>query len=423
MLASGDVPDAIRPPWSWEMNKELIDSGLAIPLDDLLEEYGPNILKGGISESEWDLVRAAGGADGKIYYIPYLSSIERVRAGFIRKDWLDRVGMDIPPRTRDEYVEVLRAFKNLDANGNGDPNDEIPVSGREGLRWCDDLFVMHGVAMYEGHPPMWSWDPMQERMVSHQVSDQMKEAITFIRMLVEEGLMDPVMPIQPKANWEAKINDNRVGHYFHLACEIDLFSGFLENVPEGEWAYMPLPSVPGVPKQQNYLPRLIQSNLVITNQAKEPAKIIQWLDWSIADEQAKYYKLGLPGKDWVSTDDGGFEIINHTTPFYKYAAVNYTFDSDIVKHTPLGDLKVPIIEAAMQDVRGLDNDGMPDSVYDGHSDHRPENATLFRQIASKIIVGELPVSAWDDYVQRWYSTGGQIVTDRATEWYKQVYNK
>ncbi len=48
MLASGDVPDAIRPPWSWEMNKELIDSGLAIPLDDLLEEYGPNILKGGL---------------------------------------------------------------------------------------------------------------------------------------------------------------------------------------------------------------------------------------------------------------------------------------------------------------------------------------------------------------------------------------
>ena len=29
----------------------------------------------------------------------------------------------------DEWYEVLKAFKEQDANGNGDPNDEIPLTG------------------------------------------------------------------------------------------------------------------------------------------------------------------------------------------------------------------------------------------------------------------------------------------------------
>ena len=31
------------------------------------------------------------------------------------------------PTTIDEYYEVLKAFKEQDANGNGDPDDEIPL--------------------------------------------------------------------------------------------------------------------------------------------------------------------------------------------------------------------------------------------------------------------------------------------------------
>ena len=34
------------------------------------------------------------------------------------------------PQTTDELFDVLTAFKEQDANGNGDPNDEIPLAGR-----------------------------------------------------------------------------------------------------------------------------------------------------------------------------------------------------------------------------------------------------------------------------------------------------
>lgn len=38
----------------------------------------------------------------------------------IRKDWLENLGLEMPT-TLEEYHKVLLAFKEQDANGNGDP--------------------------------------------------------------------------------------------------------------------------------------------------------------------------------------------------------------------------------------------------------------------------------------------------------------
>ena len=48
----------------------------------------------------------------------------------MRKDWLDRLSLEVPT-TWDEWVEVFKAFKEQDANGNGDPNDEIPFTAMD----------------------------------------------------------------------------------------------------------------------------------------------------------------------------------------------------------------------------------------------------------------------------------------------------
>ena len=65
--------------------------------------------------------------DGGIYAIPKLSldETDRFSRTFINKKWLERVNMETP-KTMDELYEVLKAFKEQDANGNGDPDDEIP---------------------------------------------------------------------------------------------------------------------------------------------------------------------------------------------------------------------------------------------------------------------------------------------------------
>ncbi len=41
---------------------------------------------------------------------------------------MDRVGKDVP-KTVDDLYELLKAYKTQEANGSGDPNDEIPWRG------------------------------------------------------------------------------------------------------------------------------------------------------------------------------------------------------------------------------------------------------------------------------------------------------
>jgi putative aldouronate transport system substrate-binding protein len=118
-IASGKLPDMFQPVFGMEY--DLAEQGAIAALDDLLPQYAPTLYNR-IPESVWKIVRA-NSPDGKIYYIPRIVG-DLSLTGFIRKDWLDRVGMDVP-ETISEYEEVLRAFKDNDANENGDPNDEI----------------------------------------------------------------------------------------------------------------------------------------------------------------------------------------------------------------------------------------------------------------------------------------------------------
>ena len=74
-------------------------------------------------------------------------------------------------------------------------------------------------------------------------------------------------------------------------------------------------------------------------------------------------------------------------------------------------------------VPGPENLGMPNSVYEGYEDFIPENSKLYQEWCSKFITGEYPISRWDEYVKRWYDSGGTVVTQRATTWYKNTYRQ
>ena len=63
-------------------------------------------------------------------------------------------------------------------------------------------------------------------------------------------------------------------------------------------------------------------------------------------------------------------------------------------------------------------DGMPNSVYDGYPDIM--NRTLYVEYASKIIAGEYPIDKFDEFVEKWYASGGEAVTKAAREWYAKT---
>lgn len=74
---------------------------------------------------------------------------------YINEGWLENLGLD-RPKTLDDLYDVLKAFKEQDANGNGDPNDESPLGfrknsyhvdtkyGEEIAKFVDYLFTEEG---------------------------------------------------------------------------------------------------------------------------------------------------------------------------------------------------------------------------------------------------------------------------------------
>lgn len=124
-FASGDIPDIL---FNATVDSDYTKySGLFLDLNDYLsEDLTPNIMT--MFEEEPDTKVLATTMEGKIYGTPKFQgkwpSTNTVM--FINQTWLDNLGLEMPT-TYTEFKEVLTAFKEQDANGNGDLNDEIPL--------------------------------------------------------------------------------------------------------------------------------------------------------------------------------------------------------------------------------------------------------------------------------------------------------
>lgn len=97
--------------------------GAFLPLNDLIEKHGPNIKK--YLDSNPEVKKALTAPDGKIYTLNYVPEGTVARVYYIRQDWLDKLGLQMP-KTTEELEAVLIAFRDKDPNGNG-LKDEIPV--------------------------------------------------------------------------------------------------------------------------------------------------------------------------------------------------------------------------------------------------------------------------------------------------------
>ena len=123
-FAAGDVPDLL---FNATVDEDYTKyNGLFLDMTPYLsEELTPNILS--MFEEEPDTKVLATTMEGKIYATPKFQgkwpSTNTIM--FINQEWLDNLGLEMPT-TFTEFKEVLTAFKEQDANGNGDPDDEIP---------------------------------------------------------------------------------------------------------------------------------------------------------------------------------------------------------------------------------------------------------------------------------------------------------
>lgn len=114
IIADGSLPDIME--WQWVKNypggpEKAIKDGVIIPLNDIFDQYCPNIKKY-LAENP-DVDKMIKTDDGNYFAFPFIRGEDKLCytvGGFIRQDWLDELGMEVP-ETVDEWHEVLTAFK------------------------------------------------------------------------------------------------------------------------------------------------------------------------------------------------------------------------------------------------------------------------------------------------------------------------
>lgn len=107
MASGGDVPDIVFTYDTPTFNRYAEQGGLT-ELTDLINEHGPN-LKAFLDED----AMSYGQYMGKQFAVPGKRAFLGKYSSFIRTDWLDKLGMDVP-QTTEELYEVLKAFKEKD---------------------------------------------------------------------------------------------------------------------------------------------------------------------------------------------------------------------------------------------------------------------------------------------------------------------
>lgn len=198
MFASDSVPDLV---WGIRLSNNDVmvygmQEGMLLNWKDLITpELMPNTYQA--MQDYPDAFTASTAPDGNIYTLPMITgssyyantgSFSAAIRMYINKDWMDACGITEIPTTLDEYLEVLRTFKEKDPMGLGENN--IPLIGNQEK---DKTFVWNALGFHGTATQAYgtSFDLKDNQLVLPCYTEEAKEFITFYNTLYNEGLISP----------------------------------------------------------------------------------------------------------------------------------------------------------------------------------------------------------------------------------------
>jgi len=281
MLATDDLPDIFL---GLSFNTtEIMKYGKAgsfIPLNGYIDLYGDMIKeKIDMVDGAWTGIHCP---DGNIYSLPSLTISFQAsgNALSINHEWLKNVGMDFPT-TLDEFYNVMKAFKEQDANGNGDPNDEIPISGSSTERpFRGQILDAFGLILESGSKTNMGVT-RDGKAVYVPLSEKYKDYLTYMNKLWSEGLIDPDYYTQDLQAVYAKGEKQLFGVYTNWApyyftskwADWTVISPLVENSGDKPLTFYRTPYNPG--------------RLTVTKACKNPDVAVRWLNLFYTPEVCK----------------------------------------------------------------------------------------------------------------------------------------
>lgn len=303
MLSSGEtLPDICMVNLTAEQSALYGANGVLIPLNDLFAQYAPNIMK--CFEDNPAYAASSYSADGNCYYITayedcyHCSSSQKM---WINKQWLDNLGLEVPTTT-EEFKNMLIAFRDQDANGNGDANDEIPFSTfYDGWRTKMEAFLMCAFIYDDGVDRLYVEDGVVKPTYTEEA---FREGLKYVHDLYAEGLLDANGFVQD----DAALKNLTSGEYVQVGAVCAGHTGMFNNTDNPnifQWiALEPLVGPEGV-QLAGYYPNVAKEmdGAGISSFCKNPELAAKWLDFLFTEEATISTQYGIKDVHWAYNDD------------------------------------------------------------------------------------------------------------------------
>lgn len=305
MIASGKYPDLLVPDTAID---KVVQAGAFIDLTDLINKYAPNIKK-----LYGPYLNQMKDKNGKINFIPFGANqgyapypdIQQ-SAFWIQRDVLKEAGYP-KIRTIDEYFNLIDQYQKKHPQVDG-----ASTIGFTALTYDWRFSTLSGTpARLAGSP---NDGGVIVDMKTHKTSvygnkDITKNYLQKLNELNSKGLFDKEAFVSNYDEYLSKIASGRVLGFYDYQWQISQALNNLKKAGNDDKQYMPLPITFDANTKDQYVdpPTFVNNRGVgITVSAKDPVRIIKYLDTLVKEENQKLVEWGIKGQTYEVDSKGRY---------------------------------------------------------------------------------------------------------------------
>ena len=299
MLTSNTLPDIVLMDRRSDIVNRYITAKAIIPLNDLIEQYGPNIKK-----MYGDVLNKSRYSDGQNYYLNNWYGMDpdpgwsfNLRADVLKElGYGDRIESG-ESFTQEQFIELLRKFKEKYPQVDGKPSIPLTFNADHMPTIVGTIKGMYGMKTYYESDGQIGLEVREPRY---------KEMMSFVNDLQIEGLIDPEWAINKTQIFDQKVSSDRVfavGGGEPSEPNRLLREKYGEDTDKQYYAFKV--TAPGVdPSATTFGPRssLGWDAIAITVANKHPEETIKFMDF-LASEEGQYLLMwGIENEHWEMVD-------------------------------------------------------------------------------------------------------------------------
>lgn len=447
LLASGDLPDAFFGSLCLNTSDLIQNSESFMDLGEYINEKTMPNLTAAIKETP-ELLAVATERDGRVLSLPKQLPLRPKVCGylgFINQQWLDNLGLQMPANIQ-ELEDVLYAFATEDADGDGDPTNEFAYSNAaSNTRLSIDLrFILSPFGTMVSRADNYMGLDSKGEPVFMPAQDNYYQAVQWMHGLWEKGILDPEYFTQDDSMYAAKAqakDGSRVGLFYAWAADAGVGT-------ENQLQFTVLPAVEGyegrhyVENAETYL-NLANREFVVTNNCKEPEKLLSWADAFYSDLVALQAYYGSIDDGCITDNGDGTYTVNVPEDGTSLDAsawangfrdhgpkyISQEFQEKVILPEDQGDgLRLALDEVNLDYITTDTNQGMPPLHYTEEEESRISSlGTNIYSYAESMyahwVVDGGVEEEWDGYIEKLNQMGLQELLDiqkKAYGAYKEV---